>query len=68
MAYVYNFTINRILISNLSQESKSFQKAIEDLEQEIGHANLCEKVYNAVHTSKSDEWQGKPPFFFVAYL
>ncbi|CEJ05121.1 hypothetical protein RMCBS344292_19069 [Rhizopus microsporus] len=47
----------RILISNLSQESKSFQKAIEDLEQEIGHANLCEKVYNAVHTSKSDEWK-----------
>lgn len=65
MAYVYNFTINRILISNLSQESKSFQKAIEDLEQEIGHANLCEKVYNAVHTSKSDEWKGKPSLFLL---
>lgn len=40
----------RIIISNMIEESKAFQKEIEKLEYKIDDKIICKKVYNAVRT------------------
>lgn len=40
----------RIIISNLNEESKAFQKDIEVLEKKINDKTICKKIYNAVRT------------------
>lgn len=40
----------RILISNMYEESKASQKEIEKLEHKINDKIICKKLYNAVRT------------------
>ncbi|CAO3613592.1 unnamed protein product [Mucor hiemalis] len=40
----------RIIISNMNEESKSFQKDIEVLEKKVNDKSICKKIYNAVRT------------------
>ncbi|KAG2197032.1 hypothetical protein INT47_009748 [Mucor saturninus] len=40
----------RLIISNMNEESKAFQKDIEILEKKIGDKTVCKKLFNAVRT------------------
>lgn len=40
----------RIIISNMNEESKSFQKEIEVVEKKIGDERVCKKLHEAVRT------------------
>lgn len=54
-----NESINRILISNMNEESKSLQKSIERLKEKISNEKVSEKVLNAIYTPKQSNWKGK---------
>lgn len=43
----------RLIISNMNEETKAFQKDIELLEKKIGDKDICKKLYNAVRTPLS---------------
>ncbi|CAO3681087.1 unnamed protein product [Rhizopus stolonifer] len=52
----------RILLSNMNEESKSFQKSINQLKEKINNEKISEKVSNAVHTLKeTDKTDYKSP-------
>jgi hypothetical protein len=54
-----NKSVNRILISNMNEESKSLQKSIERLKEKISSEKVNEKVLNAIYTPKQSNWKGK---------
>lgn len=54
-----NESINRILISNMNEESKSLQKSIERLKEKVSNEKVSEKVLNAIYTPKQSNWKGK---------
>ncbi|KAG0164371.1 hypothetical protein DFQ28_010421 [Apophysomyces sp. BC1034] len=47
--------LQRIILANLNEESKGFQKQIEALKQKINDDMLCEKIANAVHTPLTED-------------
>jgi hypothetical protein len=47
----------RILISNMNEESKSLQKSIERLKEKISSEKVNEKVLNAIYTPKQSNWK-----------
>jgi len=44
----------RIILANMSEETKEMQKDIEDLESKIKDSVLCKKIFNAVKTKCPD--------------
>ncbi|KAI9273616.1 hypothetical protein BY458DRAFT_508373 [Sporodiniella umbellata] len=42
----------RMLLSNMSEESKSFRKSIEQIEKRVNNERMCEKIANAVSTRR----------------
>ncbi|KAF7724451.1 hypothetical protein EC973_000960 [Apophysomyces ossiformis] len=45
----------RIVLANLNEEAKGYQKQIEELERTIDDDILCQKLFNAVYTPLSKE-------------
>ncbi|EIE76254.1 hypothetical protein RO3G_00958 [Rhizopus delemar RA 99-880] len=49
----------RILISNMNEESKSLQKSIERLKEKVSNEKVSEKVLNAIYTPKQSNWKAE---------